>query len=68
MAVSEHQVEILRGSQSQGRFRERVDVERDDDLRRVLYRWLEDNRIDEDFWEQYKITVLTHTRLIEVTV
>jgi hypothetical protein len=66
MAVSEHTLEIQKGSSREAKFREPVDPDDRDALRDIGHRWLEDEGWDRSLWHKFTLTVLTSARLVEV--
>jgi hypothetical protein len=69
MAASDHRLEIVRTSgRREGTIRRRVDPEDEDELYEIGTRWLLDEGWDPDLWEDFKISVLTPARLVEVSL
>lgn len=67
MAASEQRLEIVReGGGREATLRRLVDPDDQDALYEIGRDWLEDKGWDRDLWHRFRITVLTHSRLVEV--
>jgi hypothetical protein len=69
MAASEQRLEIVRGNgRREATIRRRVDPDDEDELFEIGTRWLLDEGWDPDLWGDFKVSVLTPARLVEVSL